>query len=322
MKATRPLLLALLLVPLLAMFQNCSNVAFDKVAEVDSKSIPTTPTDDGGGDDGGGTDGDPTIYNEKFTPASTSSEASLDIIWVVDNSGSMSEEAANVRANLVAFIQAIQQHTDLHLLLISRKGSIGKDVEIPAAYLNQNIAQVNQFIDSKDGPAKMLSVLQSFTAANPSFFRANSSKSIVFVTDDNSSKSAVDTIAGIEMLGGGFKKELTTISAFIGLGKATSPCQAVTGDVYKALAADTGGKTYNICEVDWSNHFANLADSTISKLVRTFQLKDKDAATITSVEVDRKVIDPSKYKFVKGILTLDDSVDLEANSEVVISFKR
>ncbi|MNL43243.1 hypothetical protein D3C87_1657480 [compost metagenome] len=158
--------------------------------------------------------------------------------------------------------------------------------------------------------------------SNPGFFRADTAKSVVFVTDDNSSKNAVDTMAGIEKLGGGFKKELITINSFIGLGKPTSPCQAATGDVYKALATDTGGKTFNICEVDWSNHFETLVDSTISKLIRTFQLKDKDAATITSVEVDRKVIDPSKYKFVKGILTLDDSVDLEANSEVVISFRK
>jgi hypothetical protein len=321
MKASaRFFVLALLGLPLLTLFQNCSNVAFDKVAEEAIDGQSSIPTDDGNTPDDGGSN--PIIANEKFTPSSTSMESSIDIIWVVDNSGSMSEEAANVRKNLAAFIQSIQSHTDLHFMLISRKGSTGKDTEIPSAYLNANTVQVNQFIDSYDGPLKLLTSVAAYSASNPSFFRANSLKSIVFVTDDESNKKSADFLPALAQIGSAFRTDLVTVNAFVGLGKPASPCQARTGAEYMTMAAATQGKTFNICEVDWTAHFESLVESTISKLDRTFQLADKAAKAVVSVEVDRVAIDASKYKFSKGVVTLDESVSLSSNSEVLITFSK
>ena len=318
--SVRFILVALLGVPLLTLFQNCSNVAFDKVAESAIEGQSSIPTDNGTPDDGGSSS--PVIATEKFTPSTTTSESSIDIIWVVDNSGSMSEEAANVRKNLVAFIQSIQNHSDLHFMLISRKGTTEKDTEIPAAYLNANTVQIDQFVGSTDGPLKLLTVVAGYAASKPNFFRANSLKSIVFVTDDESSKKSQEFLPALAQLGNAFRTDIVTVNAFVGLGKTASPCQAKTGAEYMNMASATSGKTFNICEVDWTAHFQNLVESTISKLDRTFTLADKGAKAIVSVEVDRVVLDSRKYRFSKGVITLDESVSLTANSEIVITFQK
>lgn len=48
-----------------------------------------------------------------------SRKGSLDLVWAIDNSGSMSEEAAIVRANFQSFLQGVSSRADLRLALLS-----------------------------------------------------------------------------------------------------------------------------------------------------------------------------------------------------------
>lgn len=70
------------------------------------------------------------IQTDGFTVRADTSGA-LDLVWVVDNSGSMSEEAANVEKNLARFITQVKTKTDLRMAVISaQSGSQG--VRVPA----------------------------------------------------------------------------------------------------------------------------------------------------------------------------------------------
>jgi hypothetical protein len=301
------MIFVLIFMPILALFQNCSNVSFDS----DKASVEET-----------GNPGSPTSVSEKFNPKSTDSTGPVDMIWVIDNSGSMTEEAAHVRTNLSNFIGTIQGRSDLHFLLVSKKGNSGLMTEIPVAYQSEFVIQQDLEIGSKDGPDKLITLLKTFTTlTKPGFFRANSLKSIVFVTDDNATLSSTGTIAGLADLGAGWDSGKLMVNSFIGLGQSTSPCQAKTGTVYTDLANVTGGNVFNICDLSWTDNFANLADSTIKTLERSFTLQFT-ALTIESIEVDGVALSSSDYQVKGKVVVLKSSVVLAANSEIVIKYTK
>ena len=74
----------------------------------------------------------------------------LDIIWTIDNSGSMSEEAAQVRVNFKKFIDSLGSSTDLRLSLISASappvvvaGLPDTSVTLDSSALSQGHFQLN-----------------------------------------------------------------------------------------------------------------------------------------------------------------------------------
>ncbi|NJL24733.1 MAG: hypothetical protein HC902_05900 [Calothrix sp. SM1_5_4] len=79
----------------------------------------------------------------------------LDIVWIVDNSGSMSAEAAHVRSNLTQFVNQLSSLSDVKIAVVSRVGSTGTSVGIPQIPIPS--LQVNQTVESTDA----LRILQS-----------------------------------------------------------------------------------------------------------------------------------------------------------------
>lgn len=54
----------------------------------------------------------------------TAAARPLDLVWVIDNSSSMAEEAAHVRANFSRFIAAVSERSDLRIALISLRDGV------------------------------------------------------------------------------------------------------------------------------------------------------------------------------------------------------
>jgi len=284
----------------------------------DDGSLPG-PTPDPGNDNSTAGSGE---FTEQFKVSFNSESAPLDMFWVIDNSGSMNEEAALVRSNFEAFLTELNKSTNFRFLLLSLENVLNlgllNGVSIPAGFDPNTHYQINQFVDSRNGPQLLLSALGSAPAG---FLRSNSKKIIVFVTDDNSQLPATDFMNSLTTSRGWSAKDVSVFS-FIGQSRQLSPCMAAEGVVYKDLAAQTGGKTYNICNTNWSTYFSDLTTGSVSKAVRRFSLTLAGSVSqILEVKVDGQAISSGSYSLSGKTLTLADSVNLAENSQVVVRYK-
>lgn len=129
----------------------------------------------------------------------TSSEADLaylpaDVILVIDNSESMTDEAAEVQGSMNDFVTTIVgANIDVHVILISAdsgdeqgvcvpgplgSGSCPNDENLPAGFMH-----VVDSVGSSDALAKVVTNFQNYS----SFLRPNATKTIGVISDDNAS---------------------------------------------------------------------------------------------------------------------------------------
>ncbi len=119
--------------------------------------------------------------NQSETFSITQNQGMIDVVWVIDNSGSMSEEAAQVRKNFEQFVDTVQSQSDMKIALLSKKleseladGGLGNGagsglnstgVTMPAAALSGGGRQVDSWVGSND-PLSLLAI--SICAADAS----------------------------------------------------------------------------------------------------------------------------------------------------------
>lgn len=137
----------------------------------------------------------------------------VDIIFVIDNSGSMSEEIAAVRRNIVQEFASIIEESDVdyRVIMISQFGSDSTAVCIDPPLGGADCAQgiertngeryfhFNQVIGSTDALCQILDTLDN-TRADPrapngfsEWLRPDAAKAFVLITDDSASCSYVDS---------------------------------------------------------------------------------------------------------------------------------
>ncbi|XGC80549.1 VWA domain-containing protein [Bdellovibrio bacteriovorus] len=297
---------------LVLFFQNCApnNPTF---VEVPLEAAGTEDLASEGSDEA--TDSPETSQTFKVTYSSEA--APLDMVWVVDNSLSMNEEAAIIRENLKSFISALNKSTNFKFLLISKKGINGTKVALDSTLPSSSFIQLDQEVNSYNGPSILVgTAAQSVTEK---FFRENSRKVIVFVTDDDASATPqyfLDKLTAIKNV----KLQDVDVSSFITLSKTKSPCGDRAGTAYINLANATGGHNYNICDTKWDNSFADLIERSVAKAVRRFTLDAAGVKEIVDVRVDGVVLAKSSYSFDGKALTLAESVGLVENSSVEINY--
>ena len=120
-----------------------------------SNSVPPAGAEVGAGSDANGS-GQP--GSESF--ALELRESLLDVVWVIDNSGSMSEEAAQVRANFDRFIESVSDQANLQVALISAEAPVGRQgtsVKLSEAAKAKGHRQLNTPIGSTNGLAVIAS---------------------------------------------------------------------------------------------------------------------------------------------------------------------
>lgn len=216
----------------------------------------------------------------------TSEKQPADIIVVVDTSGSMSEEAAQVQENLNAFVEVILgSGIDTHVVLIADAtvcipaalGSgqcEGADTNLPA-YLH-----VLQVVASTDALSLILSTYPQWKDV----LRPGATKTFLVVSDDNSDISASEFTTGLLALDPptfeGFK--FTAITAYsdplqcFGFScPMGNPCcyeeggfgctsyAAAEGTVYHELVGQTQGIGGDLCSQQFQPIFDELAEGVI-----------------------------------------------------------
>ncbi len=209
---------------------------------------------------------DQCALTEGFNSA-TAVRPPVDIVWWVDNSGSMVEENRYVSMNLNTFASIMQASgIDYRVIMIARRGTSTLQVCVPPPLGGPSCADgprfrhVDQQVESTDGLRLVLSTYPRWR----DFVRPQALKYFVAVTDDDSDLSAADFDRMIRALP---PFERYTYHSIVGYESRTDcPTLARRGSVHLALTEMTGGERARVCSMDWSSIFTSFARSIVRRL--------------------------------------------------------
>jgi hypothetical protein len=215
----------------------------------------------------------------------------VDIIWVIDNSGSMDEEEARVQNNMNTFATSIANSgVDYHVIGLTDTSHVNVPPPLGGSprYLGVNVN-----IDSNDALRKLVEQYPAYQ----SFLRPGSIKHIVVVTDDESDWSKAQfetTLAGLTNPGFGNDWRLHAVVAEDPPFDFTSHCftlAAAVGTTYIQLQQAHAGQFFSLCDTNWSPLFTTLAQSVTQglSLPCTFDIP---------VAPMGQTLDPNKVNFV------------------------
>ncbi len=170
----------------------------------------------------------------------------VDLVFVMDNSGSMAREKSALEANMGIFLAGLKQKKTV----VSNLSILGQNYQFGALPYQINQAAIS--IGSNDSISKLnqfLGVYPSFTAGSP--------LEVVLISDDvgeGAGNLAKDFV--------GIKDKKITVHAIVGLkrGRNTPNCQiAEIGTEQLLLANQTGGAIIDICTVNWNQILEKLS---------------------------------------------------------------
>ncbi|HEX2677194.1 MAG TPA: hypothetical protein VHM19_11155, partial [Polyangiales bacterium] len=221
------------------------------------------------------------------------SHPKVDIVWVVDASGSMLDEQERITQNLANFAQSIAAaNIDYHIVMITQAvgvpficPSTGVDDPAPASLASDpNYRFVKHNVDSYN----LLDVLVDHYDLYSSFLRADATLHFVTVSDD---ESTYHDLAPAAIRAAAFTKDMTAllgkpffVDAIVSEGMENdTPCKpnpcvapptagvcaldcgaANPGATYNALASDTHGVSASICAADWTQVFQSLSQAIVA----------------------------------------------------------
>lgn len=237
----------------------------------------------------GGAAGGSTGSNKTYTDVSVtenfvqkSSDEQIDILWVVDNSGSMSDEQDNLAENFAIFAQKMAEASvDFKMAITTTDGTTGKSGVAVAGSIEKLTsakAQANaaQFVaDFKSlikvgtngsGKEMGLHTAKDFFSVNSSFLRANAKLAIIEVSDEEEQgastvKDYVDAIAAKKTNAGSLK-----IYSICDLNSSSTGSGVLPGCArYKAASDQTGSVSSDIHQ-DFHTVLEDLGDSIVNLL--------------------------------------------------------
>jgi hypothetical protein len=272
----------------------CGSSGKDRTFDDSSPAAPAPSGTLGGpsGDLGkGNPDGGVTDDNNCAAQVTTATRAEVDIIIVIDTSGSMSEETNQVKANINTFASKIgSSGLDYTVVMIAEKPQTGfpfppgfpiPGLCVPPPLGGANCAdnpplyhQVNQTVASTDSLSLILS---KFSTYEP-WLRPNAFKVFIEVTDDDSTDLAYaafdqQLLAKSPTHFGTATNRRYVFDSICGWKKGTpvldpNKCGSAVniGDQYQQLSKLTGGIVDSVCETDYSGVFDNIAKGLVKKL--------------------------------------------------------
>jgi hypothetical protein len=265
---------------------------------------------------------------EKESFKVTQSAGKVDIVWVVDQSGSMQQETQNVQRNLKDFISKVDAKIDArHALIASRTRGFALDIDA-IGIASEKVKQIDREVASRDALVIAASAFTRSGATLPpgissgysgiqgslfDFFRPGVRPIVVVVTDDNASGvnqtnfmeivSNKDNSIGIKPLVFAFAGRVAQNEVPQNL-RATCSI-AAKGTAYLELAEKSTPKAevFDICQQDWTESFKKLTEGVFVAAENSFRLK-KPARRIVKVLLNGAQAEPSQYTYAAGVLTV------------------
>lgn len=237
--------------------------------------------------------------------------AEVDILWVVDNSASMSEEQINLGSNFDSFIAFIAESqisyhigvisTDMEApthsgKLLGNPKIITNTTQNPAASFSQN---VRVGITGGGNERGLLAAHEALSpellaADNAGFLRDSASLALIFVSDeDDHSFGAVEFYARAFHIMKGIGNDRRVIVAAI-VGPTPAGCTGATGAAaagarYLSFIDQVGGTKASICSNTFSADLAELG-LTVAGLARRFELSREPDWSTVEVRVNGQVV--------------------------------
>ena len=205
-----------------------------------------------------------------------------DIVWFIDTSGSMKQEAGWLQDNINAFAQYIgNADIDYHVVLIAK----GYDLCVPpplggpGCTNGPNFRHIKEKVGSHDGLEKLIETYPQYQG----FLRSGATTNFIAVTDDNSDKSASwFQSQAAQQVNPGFSNPYVfhSIVAYGDIPFIGCFGGAFGGVEYLALTDKTGGAKFPVCETDWSSIFNQMAEKVVDTAVSAcaYALPDPVAA--------------------------------------------
>ncbi len=225
--------------------------------------------------------------------------AEVDIIILIDTSGSMSEETAQVQQNINDFAKSIgQSGLDYRVVLVAEKPlfpGFPLGICVPAPLGGANCADnaplfhhINQDVASTDSLELILSTYDQWKG----YLRSTSYKVFIEITDDNSSldyQSFDSQLLQKQPAGifGDANSRKYIFDSICGWQDGTpvlsgQMCSSAvnTGSEYQHLSQLTGGTVDSVCKTSYAGVFSNLAKGLVTKLGCEFSLPQPDGGTL------------------------------------------
>ncbi len=264
------------------------------------------------------------VRSERQTDNYTQAPAAkTDVLFVIDNSGSMYEEQQSVADNAGRFLSVAQQTgNDFQVAVIttdmnnpSESGRMQSTTGIPKIIRPGTTASTDfaELVRSRgiygSGDERGLDAviaalgepLISDPLANKAFLRSDASLSIVIVSDEpDYSRVSVDYFVDfLQKFKGPNRQGLVSLSAVVGdspSGCSGSNGNAMPGTGYLEVAAATGGKFKSICSPDWSSLATDLGAEAFAGRA-AFRLTRPAIASTIAVAVNNQTRPASDWTY-------------------------
>jgi hypothetical protein len=213
----------------------------------------------------------------------------IDILWVMDNSGTMSEEQENVVANLSSFVDVLDGFgADWQVGVVTTSADDGDDgagqlvgpiltpltADVATAFASEVDVGVNGDINEEGLRAMELATSDPLiTTTNAGFLRQGADLAVVILSDedDHSDGSTDDFTNYLTGLKGEGRARLSAVVGQLPAGCASPYAAADPAERYLAVSEATGGIQDSICRDDFSQTMKALALNALG-LKDTFQL--------------------------------------------------
>lgn len=236
--------------------------------------------------------GDVTGCKGKSVSAPPASTSKVDIVWVIDASGSMLDEYIKVGKNLTKFADDIAAaQVDLRIVMLTQSPAIPVICPVtPPDPLTGTALGMDDRYRFIQTPVDSNNLLESAVSRFPmyeDFLRPDAALNFVFLTDDESRYGGLPTGAD---RAAAFEKDMRALAkkgftAHTISSPGPSPCRdaacmpdantgicvfvmlgcgaSAVGETYYALADATKGLKSSICESDWSAIFEPLTAAVV-----------------------------------------------------------
>ena len=255
------------------------------------------------------------LMQSKFVVGETQTKENIDIAWILDESGSMRNENDIVTKNIDTFKNSIAKFSNVKIFnSVEAQWKVRSRDALYCVLYAIGVEVVGSRSVRTECSRAIVDGVGKYSALKD-FFRKESKKIFVFVTDDNSSLSS-DL----------FLEEMKEFSpkalyySFAGISKDTCTSISQTGEVYKELAKSSGAKVFDICTDDWSKELKELSFSIKKKTQNRFRLDMQDGLEVSEVKVNGEVISRESYKTEDGFIELESDL-LEADDEVLVIYQ-
>ncbi len=254
------------------------------------------------------------LYGENLDVFEQALKSATDILFIIDNSCSMSDEQSNLSTNFTAFAEELETlDVDFQLAVITTDNPDFRGDILDESTSNLVDEFTTQAVAGISGSGNEMPTEMSYQSGQSGgdsgpgsdFLRDDALLAYIYVSDEPD--SSPDSWANYLAYAQGLKSDSDMFIAHAISGDWPSGCggASATNNVYEMTVA-TGGLYLSVCATDWASHLKALVDSSTLDL-SSFELSDFPVPSTIVVTVDGVVQTSGwTYDAVDNSVNFDD----------------